>query len=82
MNLIFLMMAASWLRLETPHFEVLTDTNERTAREVLERLERIRQAFGHEKLNPLPVRVYLLRSEKEFQPFRPSGVTAGFYQRT
>ena len=80
MNLIFLMMAASWLRLETPHFEVLTDTNERTAREVLERLERIRQAFGHEKLNPLPVRVYLFRSEKEFQPFRPSGVTAGFYQ--
>ena len=80
MTLLFFMLAAGWLRLETPHFEVLTDTNDRTAREVLDRLERIRQAFGQETTPPLPVRVYVFRSEREFQPFRPSGVTAGFYQ--
>ncbi len=80
MTLLFFMLAAGWLRLETPNFEVLTDTNDRTAREVLDRLERIRQAFGNEKTPSLPVRVYVFRSEREFQPFRPSGVTAGFYQ--
>jgi len=80
MKLLFFMLASTWLRLETPYFEVVTDAKESAAREVLDRLEGIRQAIGDEQSNPLPVRVYLFRTEKEFVPFRPSAATSGFYQ--
>jgi tetratricopeptide (TPR) repeat protein len=79
-NPLFSMLAAGWLSVQTPQFEVLTDTGDRTAREVLARLERMQAVFQDAQPAALPVRVYIFRSEREFAPFRPSESTTGFYQ--
>ena len=73
-----------WLRLDSPHFEVLTNSGAGTGREVLRRLEQIRHVFeartGRGSLMPLPVRVFVFRSEAEFQPYQVNRNAAGYYQ--
>lgn len=80
--LVLFLMAASavsarWLRLDAQPFTLFTDGAEKSARQVLERLDLARRVFG--RANPLPVRVYLL-PEKLFRPLRPGETTRGFYQ--
>src|SRR3954464_993452 len=73
-----------WLRLNSPHFEVLTNGGAGTARDVLRRFEQIRHVFesrtGRGSLTPLPVRVFVFRSESDFQPYRVNRNAAGYYQ--
>lgn len=75
--------AAAWLRLASANFELLTDAGEKQGREALVRLERIRSVFGGAagaKPVPLPVRVFVFKSERAFRAFRPSESTTGFFQ--
>ena len=55
-----------------------------TGREVLRRFEQIRHVFesrtGRGSLTPLPVRVFVFRSEAEFQPYQVNRNAAGYYQ--
>lgn len=73
-----------WLRLKSPHFEVLTNAGASAGRDVLRRFEQIRHVFesrtGRGNLTPLPVRVFVFRSEADFQPYRVNSNTAGYYQ--
>jgi Flp pilus assembly protein TadD len=73
-----------WLRLQSPHFEVLTNAGAGTGRDVLRRFEQIRHVFesrtGRGSLTPLPVRVFVFRSEPEFHPFQINRNSAGYYQ--
>jgi len=86
--LIFVLAAAgsadcSWIRLTSAHFEVLSDASESTARKVVARLEDGHAVFGQEtglRVTPLPVRVFVMRSEREFALVRPSSGARGFFQ--
>ncbi len=73
----------AWLRLNTSHFEILTDASEQTGRKLAARLEDVHAVFQQEvgpKSAPLPIRVFLLRTEKDFELVRPSPGARGFYQ--
>lgn len=73
-----------WLRLNSPHFEVFTNSGAGTGRDVLRRLEQIRNVFeartGRGSLTPLPVRVFVFRNETDFQPYQVKQNAAGYYQ--
>lgn len=75
--------SAAWLRLTSPHFEVLTDARERTARTALKRLELIHSVFAEAigaKRPPLPVRVFLFGSDRDYRAFRLSRTSSAFFQ--
>jgi tetratricopeptide (TPR) repeat protein len=76
--------AGKWVRVETPEIEVLSSAGSGTAREALRRFEQIRHVFEArtQKPNttPVPVRVFVFRSEAEFQPFQITESAAGYYQ--
>lgn len=73
-----------WLRLRSPHFELVTDAGGKAGRAILEALEQIRDVFrepgGSEKGSPLPVRVYLFASARQYRQYQPSAPVRGFYQ--
>jgi hypothetical protein len=69
----WLLAAADWIRFTSGPFEVLTDDNERAARETLVRFEQFRNAVGQvigeqDLSTPLPVRVFVLKNPKPWTP--------------
>src|SRR5215472_8299137 len=71
---------ADWLRIRTPHLEVLTDAGEKTGRTALNRLDDIRRVLEAGNTRPLPLRVVIFASEKEFRAYAGDSVVDGFYQ--
>src|SRR5262245_6931865 len=75
--------SASWVRLESPQFELYSSAGAGSGRQALRRLEQIRSVFEartqQKKLTPLPVRVFLFKSESEFRPFQVNENAAGYY---
>ena len=75
---------AAWLHLQSGNFDVYTSAGAGNGREVLRRLEQIRNVFEtrmqQKNLMPLPVHVYVFRSEGEFRQFRVKENAAGYYQ--
>jgi len=71
---------ADWLRIRTPHLEVLTDAGEKTGRSALNRLEDIRRVLDARNTRPLPLRVFVFASEKEFRAYAENSIVDGFYQ--
>lgn len=75
---------AAWHRLQSGNFELYTSAGAGSGREVLQRLERIRSVFEsrtqQKNLTPLPVRVYVFRSDSEFRRFQVKENSAGYYQ--
>ncbi len=76
--------AERWVSLSAGGFELYTNGTERSGRQALERLDRIRRVFGAlagtRRIQPLPVRVFLFRSLKDYKPFQPTESTAAFFQ--
>ena len=75
--------APKWSRTASTHFEVLTDSGERTGRRVLSRFEQARHVFS--SLLPsfrseLPCRVFVFSSERDYNQVRPGAAVTGFYQ--
>jgi tetratricopeptide (TPR) repeat protein len=75
---------AAWLHLRSGSFDLYTSASAGNGREVLQRLEQIRHVFEtrtqQKNLTPLPVRVYVFRSEPEFRRFQVKDNAAGYYQ--
>jgi tetratricopeptide (TPR) repeat protein len=74
---------AAWLRVSSPHFELLSDAGEKQSRLLLERLETVRHVFLESaggKAPRLPVRVFQFSSEREFRRFEPRPAVRGFHQ--
>ena len=72
---------ATWLELKSPHFTVLTDSNEKQARHVAGQLERMRAVFH--TLFPeatadsgAPIIVLALKDKKDFQALEPAAYLA------
>ena len=72
----------NWIRLKSGNFELYSTAGERSAREVLERFQRVRAFFRQSTgaLTPLPVRIVLFQTEKEYQPYRLNPAARAFYQ--
>jgi len=80
--------AADWLQLDSPHFEMFTDTNEKEARSLLVELEQFRSVFlqfmGEEPEIDMKVTVVFFASQEGFERYKPrhEGKTkpvAGFF---
>jgi len=75
--------AEQWLRLTTPHFELLTTAGERKGREGIQYFETVRQFFVDARLaGDTPgkrIRIVAFRGEKDFRPYAPNEVAAAFY---
>jgi tetratricopeptide (TPR) repeat protein len=75
--------AAEWLRYSSPNFELYSDARDAVSRNALVRLELIRHVFldaAGPKGTPLPIRVFLFSSARDFRQFRLNETTRGFYQ--
>ncbi|MEZ5400487.1 MAG: hypothetical protein R2729_12515 [Bryobacteraceae bacterium] len=76
-------LTAAWRRAATAHFEIFTDRGDREARDLATGLEQLRAIFGQSASGaetPLPVRVFLFRSERDYDRIRPSPLTKAFFQ--
>src|SRR5579862_8685111 len=71
---------AGWIRVRAGGVELLTDAGEKTARATLDRLEQIRRVFSARDNGPLPLRIFLFRSEKDFRSYADHPVAGGFYR--
>ena len=75
--------ADQWIRLTTPHFELLTTAGEKKGREGIQYFETVRQFFVNVGIaSNLPqkrVRIVAFRGEKEFRPYAPNDFVTAFY---
>ncbi len=73
-----------WVKLRSPNFELLSNAGAGSGREVLRRMEQIRHVFEtrtrRQNLTPLPVRIFVFRSEIDFRPYQVNESAAGYYQ--
>src|SRR5208283_1865227 len=77
-----------WIKLSTPHFEMLTPNGEKRAREALLQFEQIRTFFRQATNKPKEsaaaetrVRIVAFRGEKDYKPYRMNEGAAAFYLR-
>lgn len=72
-----------WLRLSTPHFELLTTAGEKKGREAILYFEQVRSFFLESapsvRLPEFPVRVVAFNSEKEYRPYRTGESAFAYY---
>ncbi len=75
--------AEKWLRITSPHFEMLTTAGERDGREGVLYFETVRQFFINAGIaRNLPdkrVRLVAFRGDKEFRPYAPNDFATAFY---
>ncbi len=66
---------ASWLRIRTPHFELLTSAGKSEAVEILEGLESyctvLEERLGHTPATRRPIRIVLFDREWDLDPYKP-----------
>lgn len=68
--------APHWIRLNSDHFSVVTDADEKRGRQVIVHFEQMRTAFAQllmrDRINlPKPLDILGLRSEEEYEKFAP-----------
>jgi tetratricopeptide (TPR) repeat protein len=73
--------AEDWLEVRSPHFSVLTDTNEKTGRQIADQFERMRSvfqvAFPHMSFDTgSPVIVLAVKDDKDFRALEPQAYLA------
>jgi Flp pilus assembly protein TadD len=72
-----------WVRVTSPHFELLTDAGVRSGREVAAHFERVHGFFLERFKTGIDVkrkaRVILFRTEKEYARYRPNEFASAFY---
>ncbi len=75
--------STEWVRLTTPHFELITTAGEKKGREAIQYFETVRQFFidsGIVKHPPAtPVRIIAFRNEKEYHPYAVNQVAMAYY---
>lgn len=72
--------AANWIVLRTPGLELYSDASEKTARTALDRLSNIRRLLPEAALEPVPLRIVLFASGKDYRALAPNASSDGFYQ--
>jgi tetratricopeptide (TPR) repeat protein len=81
-------LCAAWLKLDTPHFQVLSQTGETALQAVAAHLETAYAVFpsleGQAAAPEAPVRVFVFASQKDFDDHRsaPGASKTGYFQHT
>ncbi len=70
-----------WVQVKSPHFTVVTDSNEKQGRHILDQFERMRWVYQtlFTKMNvdpPAPILVIAAKNRKTFQSFEPAAYLA------
>src|SRR5271169_3443434 len=68
--------ASEWIRIRSPHFEIVGDVSEKRGREIALRFEQMRNVFekllSADKLNsPIPLQIIAFRNSKELAQVLP-----------
>jgi hypothetical protein len=71
----------NWIQVASPHFVVVTNSNEKQGRHVADQFERMRSvfhvAFPHLQIDPgSPIVVLAIKDEKDFKELEPQGYLA------
>jgi tetratricopeptide (TPR) repeat protein len=86
--------ADQWIQVSSPHFSVITDSNDKQGRHILDQFERMRwmfqTLFPKTRVDPaLPIVVVAVRNQKGMQSFEPAAyltkgqlMLAGYFLRT
>jgi Flp pilus assembly protein TadD len=74
--------ASTWLQISSPSIDIFTDAGENSARALLERFETLNRIFRESNVAPSPprLRVFIFSSERDFEKFRPTPSTAGYFR--
>jgi Flp pilus assembly protein TadD len=76
-------LAAGWIKLTSPNFELFTTANEKRGREAILYFEQVRDLFLRIRpgslANPLPVRLIAFQNEKEYKRFRINEFASAYY---
>ncbi len=72
-----------WIRMKSDHFEMYSSAGERQTREMLKSFEQVRTFFLQlipvTEEHPIPVRMVLFGSDKEYEPYKMNSFTAAYY---
>jgi tetratricopeptide (TPR) repeat protein len=75
--------AEQWIRVSTPHFELLTAAGEKKGREAILYFEQVRsfflQASPSKRVPDFPVRIIAFRGEKQYKPYRLNDFAIAYY---
>ncbi len=75
--------ADQWVRLTTPHFELLTTAGEKKGREAILYFEQVRSFFLEtsplKRVPDFPVRIIAFRGEKQYKPYRLNEIASAYY---
>src|SRR5262252_9733343 len=75
--------AEQWIRVSTPHFELLTPAGEKKGREAILYFEQVRsfflQASPSKRVPDFPVRIIAFRGEKQYKPYRLNDFVIAYY---
>lgn len=73
--------AADWISLKSADIEVISDAEQKTARQILDRLLQIQRLLpGRRNPAPIPLKVFLFSSARDYRAVAPDPKTSGFYQ--
>lgn len=82
---VLLPAADQWIRLTTPHFELLTSAGEKKGREAILYFEEVRSFFlaasPSKHVPDFPVRIIAFRGEKQFKPYKLNESATAYYVR-
>jgi Flp pilus assembly protein TadD len=74
-----------WIRLRSSNFEMYTSAGSRGARDTIREFEQVRgfflQAFKKPPSNPLPVRLVVFGSQKEYAPYAINEFATAYYHQ-
>ncbi|MBV8842205.1 MAG: hypothetical protein JO307_05280 [Bryobacterales bacterium] len=72
-----------WIRVQSANFEIYSTGGERATIDTVRQFEQVRgffvQAMGHENDKPVPVRIIVFNSLKEYEPYRPNEVAIAYF---
>lgn len=77
------LFSGDWVKLTSPNFELFTNAGEKRGRETIGQFEQVRDLFVRLWPNlfqdPLPVRIVVFNSEKDYKPYRMNEFAAAYY---
>jgi Flp pilus assembly protein TadD len=80
----YLSAESRWIRMKSPNFEVYSSDSERDTRETVREFEQVRsffiQSLGNSDITPLPVKIIVFSSRKEFEPYRINEFASAYYK--
>jgi Flp pilus assembly protein TadD len=73
---------STWLQVSSPSIDIFTDAGENSARALLDRFETLNRIFRESNVAPSPprLRVFIFSSVRDFEKYRPTPSTAGFFR--